>query len=126
MLQVNTESIGDMAVIECEGRIAYGEAAELRDAVIAQKRARMLILDFSEVSAIEGAGLEMLVFLQYWAQQRDIQFKVFNPSYSVRYRLEQASSAHEIEIASLPEVMALLMQAENQMAQESNSPAIAA
>jgi hypothetical protein len=68
----------------------------------------------------------MLVFLQYWAQQRDIQFKVFNPSYSVRYRLEQASSAHEIEIASLPEVMALLMQAENQMAQESNSSAIAA
>ena len=126
MLQVSTENIGDMAVIECAGRIACSEASELRDAVIAQKRARMLILDFSEVNAIEETGLGMLVSLQYWAQQHDIQFKIFNPSYSVRYRLEQASSMHEIEIASLPEVMGLLMQAENQMAQGSNSSAIAA
>ena len=126
MLQVITENIGNMAVVECKGRIACDEASELRAAVIAQKRTRMLILDFSEVNAIEAPGVGMLASLQYWAQQHDIQFKVFNPSYSVRYRLEQASSMHEIEIASLPEVMGLLMQAENQMAQESNSPAIAA
>ena len=126
MLQVITENIGNMSVIECKGRIAFDEASELRAAVIGQSRTRMLILDFSEVNAIEGPGVGVLVSLQNWAMQRDIRLKVFNPSYSVRHRLEQASSMHEIEIASLPEVMGLLVQARYQTAQEENNSAMAA
>ena len=126
MLQVITENIGDMSVIECKGRITCDEAPDLRAAVIAQKRTRMLILDFSEVNAIEGPGVGMLVSLQNWAQQHDIRFKVFNPSYSVRHRLEQASSMHEIEIASSPEVMGLLVQAKYKIAEEANNSAMAA
>ena len=113
MRHVITENIGDMAVVECEGRIAHNTALELRDAIIAQSKARVLVLDLSEVNAVEGDGLGVLVSLQYWAQQRGIQFKVFNPSNSVRHRLEHASSMHGFEIASLPEVMGLLIQAEN-------------
>jgi anti-anti-sigma factor len=126
MLHVSTENIGDMAVIECEGKIAHSEVSALRDAVIAQDQARVLVLDFSEVNALEGSALGMLVSLQYWAQQHGIQLKVFNPSYSVRYRLERASSMHEFEIASLPEVMGLLIQAENQMTRETTSSSVAA
>ena len=121
MLRVSTENIGDMAVIECEGKIAHDDAFALRDAVITQNSAHVLVLDLSEVNAIEGAGLGMLVSLQYWAQQHSVQFKVFNPSYSVRYRLEQVRSMHEFEIASLPEVMGLLMQAQNQASLKVNS-----
>ena len=116
MRHVITENIGDMAVIECEGRIAHKTALELREAIIAQSQARVMILDLSEVNAVEGDGLGVLVSLQHWTQQHGIQFKVFNPSNSVRYRLEHASSMHGFEIASLPEVMGLLIQAENKSA----------
>jgi anti-anti-sigma regulatory factor len=108
MLSVHTDNIGDMAVVECEGRIVRSDAAfRLRDAVIMQSDAQVIVLDFSEVTAIEGGGLGMLVFLQRWAFDRDIRFKLFNPSLPVRLRLEQAGSMPEFDIASLDEMMAL-------------------
>src|SRR5436190_24179173 len=116
MLLVHTENIGDMAVIECAGRIARNQALALRDAVIAQNAARIVVVDFSAVNVLERGGVGMLVSLQFWAQQHGIQFKVFNPSSSVRHRLKQASSMQEFAIASLPEVMGMLIQAEDQVA----------
>ena len=109
MMAVHIENIGDMAVIECEGRIVRSEAAlKLRDAVILQSDTRIIVLDLSEVSAIEGGGLGMLVFLQRWAQDRDIRLKLFNPRQSVRDRLKRVSSMREFDIATLDEMMALL------------------
>lgn len=109
MLSVHIENIGEIAVIECEGRIVRSEAAlELRKAVVLQSEARIIVLDLSEVTAIEGGGLGMLVFLQRWAHDRDIRLKLFNPRKSVRDRLEQVSSMRELEIATLDEVVALL------------------
>lgn len=109
MLSLHIESIGDMAVIECEGRIVQSDAAfKLREAVHLQRDARIIVLDLSEVSAIEGGGLGMLIFLQRWAQDHDIRLKLFNPRQSVRNRLEQASSMREFDIATLDELMALL------------------
>jgi anti-anti-sigma regulatory factor len=119
MPHIMIENIGDMAVIECEGRIADSTTLELRNAIVAQNKARVLILDLSEVNTVDGDGLGMLVSLHYWAQQRGIQLKVFNPSSSVRHQLERASSMRAFEIASLPEVMGLLIQAENQSSRAS-------
>jgi len=80
MLSVRSENIGEIAVIECEGRIVRSEAAfKLREAVTSQRGARIIVLDLSEVYAIEGGGLGMLVFLQRWAQNHDIRLKLFNP-----------------------------------------------
>ena len=109
MLSVHIENIGEMAVIECEGRIVRSEAAfELRKAVNLQSDARIIILDLSEVTAIEAGGLGMLVFLQRWAHDHDIRLKLFNPRQSVRERLEHTSSMREFDIATLDEMMALL------------------
>ena len=109
MLSVYIENIGEMALIECAGRIVRSEAAfKLREAVNSQSGARIIVLDLSEVAAIEGGGLGMLVFLQRWAQDHDIRLKLFNPSQSVQDRLEQVSSMREFDIATLDEMMALL------------------
>ena len=61
MLQVHTENIGDMAVIECAGRIARNQALALRDAVIAQNAARIVVVDFSAVNVLERGGVGMLI-----------------------------------------------------------------
>jgi|KBSMisStandDraft_5_1062788.scaffolds.fasta_scaffold367519_2 anti-anti-sigma regulatory factor len=109
MFAVNVERFGDMAVIECEGRIVQPEAAyQLRNTVIAESDARIIILDLSEVSAVEGGGLGMLAYLQRWALDHDIRIKLFNPSRSVRDRLDHACM-HPIDVASLDEMTALLM-----------------
>ena len=109
MLTIHIENIGDMAVIECEGRIVRSEAAfKLRDAVISQSDERIIMLDLSEVSAVEGGGLGMLMFLHRWARDHDIRLTLFNPRQSVRDRLEQADSIREFDIVPLDEMMALL------------------
>jgi anti-anti-sigma regulatory factor len=117
MLSVHVENIGDMAVVECQGRIVQSEAAfELRHAVMLQSDARIVVLDLSEVRAIEGGGLGMLFFLQRWARENDIRLKLFNPTNSVRNRLERAVSMPRFDIATLEEMMALLALADRQYA----------
>jgi anti-anti-sigma factor len=109
MLSIHVDNIGEMAVVECNGRIVQSEAAlKLRQAVNLQGDSRIIVLDLSEVSAIEGGGLGMLVFLQRWAQDRGVQFKLFNPRQSVRDRLRLVNSLRVFDIASLDEMMALL------------------
>ncbi|OLC94390.1 MAG: hypothetical protein AUH86_14505 [Acidobacteria bacterium 13_1_40CM_4_58_4] len=117
MLSVHIEKVGDMAVVECEGRIIRSEAAfMLRNAVTSQTEARIVVLDFSELDAIGGGGLGMLMFLQRWAYDHYIRLKLFNPSRSVRERLEHAGSMPAFEIATLDEMMAFLARADSRYA----------
>ena len=114
MLNLSVENIGDLAVVQCEGRIVQSEAAfKLRQAVISQGDAQVVVLDLSEVHAVEGGGLGMLMFLQRWAHDHSIRFKLFNPSKSVRTRLEQTGWLFEFDIPTLDEMMVLLGLADN-------------
>ena len=109
MLSVHIDNINDLAVVECEGRMVGSEAAfRLREAVTAQREARIVVLDLSEVYAIGGGGLGMLVYLQQWTRDHGIQFKLFNPSRSVREKLEHVGSMSAFDIATLHEMMTLL------------------
>ncbi len=118
MLNLHIEKIGDLAVVECEGRVVRSEAAfTLREAVTSLRNARIIVLDLSEVRAIEGGGLEMLLFLKRWAYDYDIQFKLFNPTRSVRDRLALVNSITELDIATLHEMMALLANADSRYAE---------
>jgi anti-anti-sigma regulatory factor len=117
MPNIHIDNVGDMAVVECEGRFVRSDAAlKLRDAVTSQSAARVLVLDLTGVEALGGGVIGMLVFLQRWAYDRHIRFKLFNPSRFVRDRLEHASSMTAFEIASLDEMMALLGQADSHYA----------
>ena len=113
MLKVNIDNIGDLAVVECEGRIVQSEAAfKLREAVTSQRDARIVVLELSDVQAIEGGGLGMLVFLQRWARDHDIRLKLFNPSRPVRDKLKHV----DFEIATLEQMMTLLSRVDSQYA----------
>ena len=117
MLSVSIENIGDLAVVECEGRVVRSEAAfRLREAVTSQQDARVIVLDLSEVLTIEGEGLGMLVSLQRWAYDHGIRLKLFNPRQSVRDRLEHTESRPEFDIATLEEMMAILVWADRRYA----------
>jgi anti-anti-sigma regulatory factor len=112
MLSVHVENIGDMAIIECIGRIVQSDAAfKLRKAVMSQLNSRTILIDLSEVHAIEGGGLGMLSALQRWAEDQGIQLKLFNPRSSVRNRLDHNDPV-KFHVAAFEEMMTLLSSAE--------------
>jgi anti-anti-sigma regulatory factor len=117
MLDLAIEKIDDLAVVECVGRIVRSEAAfKLREAVTSLRDSRIIVLDLSEITAIEGGGLGMLLFLQRWAHDRDIQLRLFNPTRYVLDRLERIAAIPEFDIATLHEMMALLANAGSRLA----------
>jgi anti-anti-sigma factor len=81
MLTIQAEKTGDVAVVRCGDRVVRGETVNrLRNAVLLQKEARMIVLDLSEVKAIDAGGLSTLVSLHHWSVSRGIQLKLVNPS----------------------------------------------
>ena len=58
MTNIHVDQVGEMAVIECEGRfVRSDEAFRLRDAVTAQRNAHVIVLDLTEMRAIGGGGI---------------------------------------------------------------------
>jgi anti-anti-sigma factor len=109
MLAIRAENLGDMAVVECKGRIVHSDAVfKLRDVVQAQATARIIALDLSEVEVMGGGGLGMLAFLERWARRHDIRLKLYCPSPSVLEGLAQNRSILNFETASFPEMMDIL------------------
>jgi anti-anti-sigma regulatory factor len=117
MLAIYVENLSDLTVIECKGRIVRSEEVfKLRDVVLAQAAARIIALDLSEVKAIGGGGLGMLAFLDRWARDHNIQFKLFSPSRPVVEGLVGNRSILDFEIASFHEMMRIVMHADNRYA----------
>jgi anti-anti-sigma regulatory factor len=115
MLAIHVENLSDLAVVECKGRIVRSESVfKLRDVVLAQAPSRIIALDLSEVEAIGGGGLGMLVFLDRWARDHDIQLKLFSPSSSVVDGLGRIRSILSFEISALHEMMGILAHADSQ------------
>ena len=117
MLNVTVENIGELAVVECKGRIVQSESAyKLVEAVTSQTDVRIVVLELSAVRAIGGGGLGMLVFLQRWAREHKIRFLLFHPSMSVLSRLKRARSIAKFYIASSEEISAILAYANSRYA----------
>jgi anti-anti-sigma regulatory factor len=91
------------------------ERSGFQDAVTSQSDARTVVLELTEVHAIEGGGLGMLIHLQRWARDH-IGLELFNPSKSVCERLKMVSSLSDFDISTLDEMMALLGRADSRYA----------
>ncbi|MGB8013163.1 MAG: STAS domain-containing protein [Terriglobales bacterium] len=111
MLAIHVVNLRDLAVVECRGRIVCEDAVfRMRDIVQAQAAARIIVLDLSDVEAIGGGGVGMLAFLDAWARERDVQFKLFRPSVAVVDGLVNNRAILDLEIASFDEMMRILME----------------
>lgn len=108
VFSIHVESVGDVAVVQCTGRIVHSAAAyRLRDVVLAQRNARVVVVELTEVDAIEGGGLGILAFLQRWAHDHNIKLKFFNPSSAVQEKLEHAWMP-SLDVTTTDELIALL------------------
>jgi anti-anti-sigma factor len=103
---INAEQIGDVAVLQCGGRIVCAQAlCVLKDAVTSLSQLRMIVLDVSDVEMLDAAGLGVLVSLHNWACTNGIQLKLVNPSKFVRKMLELTGLTSVLHVSSVHDLV---------------------
>jgi len=108
-LHIKSEQTGDVAVLQCAGRIVRGEALHLlKNAVTGLNQPRVVVLDLTEVEMVDGGGLGMLVFLHRWTRDNDIQLKLVNPSSFVREMLGRTRLTCVFNISSVDDAVEIL------------------
>jgi anti-anti-sigma factor len=108
-LRIRSEQTGDVAVLQCAGRIVRGEPLHfLKDAVTCLREPRLVVLDLTEVEMLDGGGLGVLVFLHRWTHDHGIQLKLVNPSPFVREMLDRTRLTCVFNISSMEDVVDIL------------------
>lgn len=84
------EQSSGTAVIHCRGRICFREEARrFSQAALEQLRARRnLALDFSDVAAIDSAGIGELVLVHMQARACECAIRIVNPPRQVQSLME--------------------------------------
>ena len=103
---ISAEQIGDVAVLQCAGRIVGPESlTALKQAVTSLPQLRVIVLDLSSIEMLDARGLGMLVFLHNWACATGIQVKLVNPSKLVREILEVTGLTSVLHVSSVDDVI---------------------
>jgi anti-anti-sigma factor len=105
MLKVHTKNLGNVSVLALQGRVIKGETASLRDAVRSQSKVNAIVLDLARVSAIDAAGLGVLLELRKQTESKGIRFRLMNVSSFVCRILEITRLDSVFEITTGVEVM---------------------
>jgi len=88
MLKVHSTKFGNVALICVEGKIVCGESDALRNVVLAQVDASLVVLDLARVNTIDAGGLGVMLELREYIESRGIEFRLQNVTNLVRRILE--------------------------------------
>lgn len=93
MLTITTETLDDVVILHCLGRIVCGYETILLCSALHQA-GRNIVLDLAEVDAVDAAGIGALISLQ----AAGIYLKLMNPKQPVReiLRVTNLDSVFEI------------------------------
>ena len=116
MLTVKNERAGDVVIIKCAGRIVRGQEAVLRNAVLQEKLARMVVLDLSDVESIDAGGLNLLVYLHRWTEGNRTHLKIVNPRPFVREMLTRTHLNCVFDISSFHDVLSVVCNGQRESA----------
>ena len=108
-LQFQVESLQDVAVVNCSGRMVRGVALdEFRRRIEQLERVRVLVLDVSGVEQLDAGGLGTLLLVRRWAVQKGAKLKLVNPPAFFRRVLEATHLNSVFEVSSLKEAICIL------------------
>jgi anti-sigma B factor antagonist len=111
MLSLTIHNLGDVNVFKCAGRITANDGKALRKAVLCQLPSKMAVLDLAEITAVDAAGLGMLVELRAWANRTGTQLKLMNLTPRVEEVLRVTNLRGSFEVCSGREMLDLLCRA---------------
>jgi len=113
-LYIKSEHVGDVAVLQCVGRIVRGEALHLlKNRVTRLSQMRVIVLDLSEVEMLDCGGLGMLVALQGWTRNNGIQFKLVDPSHFAREMFQRTGLTCVLRISSMGDALDVLRKSDS-------------
>jgi anti-sigma B factor antagonist len=114
MLNLTIHNLDDVTVFHCAGRITAEDKGKLQRAVLSQPHIRMVVLDLAEVTAVDAAGVGMLVLLRLWANATGTKLKLMNLTPRVEEVLQLTKLRSAFEVCSVREMMDLLCRANRQ------------
>jgi anti-anti-sigma factor len=76
--KLTIHELGEAVVFRCAGRLVFGECHILRHAVFSHPYIEIAVLDMREITAIDAAGLGLLVELRKWAAAKRTPLKLLN------------------------------------------------
>jgi anti-sigma B factor antagonist len=117
MLSLKIQNLGDVTVFQCAGRITAEDENAFRKAVLAESHVRMVVLDLAEVSAVDAAGLGMLVAVRAWAKATGTELKLMNLTPRVEEVLQLTNLRSAFEVCSVREMFDLLCRASRRPSQ---------
>jgi anti-anti-sigma factor len=99
-LSLETRNCGNVMIVHCHGRLVYRDEAAALARVVGEvlEGGGKVILDLSEVSSIDSAGIGELVFLHTQAQSQNADMKYASPSPLVRELLDLTNLDSVLEI----------------------------
>lgn len=90
-LQIQRRTLGDVAILDCAGRIVRIESDVFLDAVaFAIERSRSVLLNFAAVTAIDSNGLEMLFLVKRLSDAASCELSVCSANARVSKMLHLA------------------------------------
>ena len=111
MLNVAVHNLGEVTIFRCTGRIAFGYADRLLNAISKWAWARIAVLDLAGVTEIDAAGIGALVSVRKRAKASGVALKLMNLTPKVEDLLELTRLRSAFEICSVPEMLGLLCRA---------------
>ena len=108
MLNVTINNLGDIAVLQCAGRMTFGNVIALQNAALTRVHVRMLVLDLARVSTIDAAGLGTLMSVWSLTKKTGAKFKLMNLMPRVEHVLELTGLRSLFEICSVQDMLELL------------------
>ena len=108
MLTVRVEHAEDVAIVTASGRIVRGHEGTLEKAVLEQERARMIVLDLTDVEMLDAGGLNLLVSLHRWTESRRAHLRLVNPRPFVYEMLTRTHLDCVFDISSLNHALTVL------------------
>ena len=108
MLQITTQNLENATIFRCTGRITFEHADLLRMTVMKHTPLSIAVLDLARVTAMDAAGVGVLVWLRWWAKTIGARLKLMNLTPRVENLLELFSLRSAFEICSVPEMLSLL------------------
>jgi len=80
MLRVEIQNAEPVANLLCYGRVVLGVEAETLRCMVNSRLEQQLVLHMADVSAIDAAGLGLLVELHHGARRRNASLTIADPS----------------------------------------------
>ena len=101
-LKFKFDTVQDLTVLRCQGRISYREEASQFSQKIAEllPQNKQLIVDLSGIEVIDSAGLGELVLVQLWSQASGCAIKLASPPPNVLELLRLTNLVSVLEIYS--------------------------